>query len=358
MSELAVIDEHGHPIRAAVPGIAFNDLDRMARAIAASGLFGMKTPEQAIALCLLAQAEGLHPATAARDYHIINGRPAMTADAILARFQAAGGVVQWEEFTEQRVAGYFSHPKACPKPVLIDWTIQKATELGLTSKQTWKQFPRAMLRARCASEGVKATYPGVISGVYTPDEAEEMEPVVYTPAPAPSAAPRANMEVTRQPAPAQPRPAPAAPVAGPLAPPDGAGCNLPWGEFHVFEVQGGEVKAGQRGEFYKLKLALPGSDKYENITVWSQTAFETIRRVIGCTDGYQPWDYDRPQITLRLTRKPDREYQGKLYCNLEVAGEQDVLSDGGYSYEGVDPSELGPPLDMDELPMPEMSPGN
>jgi hypothetical protein len=44
-----------------------SDIERMAGAIAKSGLFGMKTPDQALALMLIAQAEGMHPALAARD---------------------------------------------------------------------------------------------------------------------------------------------------------------------------------------------------------------------------------------------------------------------------------------------------
>ena len=64
----------------------------MANAVAKSGLFGVKTPEQAMALMLIAQAEGNHPAIAARDYHVIQGRPALKADAMLARFQQAGEI--------------------------------------------------------------------------------------------------------------------------------------------------------------------------------------------------------------------------------------------------------------------------
>ena len=40
------------------------DVERMAIAIAKSGLFGAKSPEQAFALMLIAQAEGRHPAEA------------------------------------------------------------------------------------------------------------------------------------------------------------------------------------------------------------------------------------------------------------------------------------------------------
>jgi hypothetical protein len=55
----------------------------MAVSVARSGLFGVKTPDQAMALMLIAQAEGLHPAIAARDYHVINGRPAPRASQAL-----------------------------------------------------------------------------------------------------------------------------------------------------------------------------------------------------------------------------------------------------------------------------------
>ena len=55
---------------------------KMAQSVAASNLFGMKDPNQAMALMLVAQAEGMHPAIAATHYHIINGRPALKADAM------------------------------------------------------------------------------------------------------------------------------------------------------------------------------------------------------------------------------------------------------------------------------------
>jgi hypothetical protein len=61
-----------------------SEIERMARAFAASKLFGMASPEQAIALCLIAQAEGRHPASAAQDYHIIQNKPSKKSDAMLS----------------------------------------------------------------------------------------------------------------------------------------------------------------------------------------------------------------------------------------------------------------------------------
>jgi hypothetical protein len=67
--------------------VPFQDQERMANAIAKSGLFGMKDPVAVLALMAVAQAEGRHPASVAKDYHLIQGRPALKADAMLARFQ-------------------------------------------------------------------------------------------------------------------------------------------------------------------------------------------------------------------------------------------------------------------------------
>lgn len=148
--------------------IPISDMERMAIAVAKSSLFGMKTPEQALALMLVAQAEGVHPGIAIRDYHVIQGRPALKADAMLARFQAAGGRVEWTEYTDQRVAGRFSHPQG--GSVEVDWTQERAKAAGLLNKDNWKSYPRQMLRARVISEGVRTVFPGANSGLYTVEE--------------------------------------------------------------------------------------------------------------------------------------------------------------------------------------------
>lgn len=154
--------------------VPLSDIERMAASVAKSGLFGVKQPDQAMALMLIAQAEGLHPAIAARDYHIISGRPALKADAMLARFQTAGGSVRWTAMTESKVSAEFSHPQG--GKVEIEWTIDMAKRAGLTKNPTWNQYPRAMLRARCISEGIRTVFPGVVVGTYTPEEVQDMSP--------------------------------------------------------------------------------------------------------------------------------------------------------------------------------------
>ena len=154
--------------------VSFNDMENMADAVAKSGLFGMNNPNQVLALMAVAQAEGLHPATAARDYHIIQGRPALKADAMLARFQQAGGKVDWKEYTDKRVTGLFSHPNG--GSLELTWTIEQAQAAGLVKPNSgWTKFPRAMLRSRVVSEGIRTVYPGCVVGAYTPEEVSDFD---------------------------------------------------------------------------------------------------------------------------------------------------------------------------------------
>ena len=154
--------------------VPFNDMQQMAEVAASSKMFGFKNTGEALAIMLLCQGENLHPAVAMRDYHVIQGRPALKADAMLARFQQAGGTVNWKEYTDEQVTGVFSHPQG--GTLELTWTLAQAKKIGIATKDNWKNYPRAMLRARVISEGIRAVFPGCVVGVYTPEEVQDFEP--------------------------------------------------------------------------------------------------------------------------------------------------------------------------------------
>jgi len=154
--------------------VAFNDMQQMAEVAAGSKMFGFKNAQEAMAIMLLCQAENLHPAVAMRDFHVIQGRPALKADAMLARFQQAGGTVNWKEYTDEKVTGLFSHPQG--GTLELSWTLAQAKAIGIANKDNWKNYPRAMLRARVISEGIRSVFPGCVVGVYTPEEVQDFEP--------------------------------------------------------------------------------------------------------------------------------------------------------------------------------------
>jgi hypothetical protein len=150
----------------------------MARRVAESRLIpGIDTPAAAFTLMMLCQAEGLHPGQALRRFHIINGRASMRADAIQAEFQRLGGVVYWERSDDLNCTARFVHPIHAPDPgQKIEWTYERAKRARLTNNPAWQSYPRNMLRARVISEGVRMILPGVLVGIYTPEEVSDFGP--------------------------------------------------------------------------------------------------------------------------------------------------------------------------------------
>lgn len=154
--------------------VPFKELESMASYIVRSKLFGAKDESQAMSLMLLAQAEGCHPMTAIQDFDVVQGRPARKTHSILARFQAAGGSVVWEEINGLHACGTFTHKQG--GSLRVEWTIEQAKKAGLTNKDNWRNYPQAMLRARCIAEGVRAVFPGAIGGMLTVEEAQDLAP--------------------------------------------------------------------------------------------------------------------------------------------------------------------------------------
>lgn len=188
----------------AIQTLPVSELEAMANHIVKSGLFGMKKVEEAVALMLVAQSEQQHPASIANTYHIIQGRPALKSDAMLARFQQAGGRVEWHEYTDECVSATFTH--AAGGSLKVDWDMSRANAAGLGNKDNWRKYKRQMLRARVISDGVRGVYPAVLGGFYTPEEVQDFAPS----APAPAAKPAKRLpqpevvevEVVDTPAPA------------------------------------------------------------------------------------------------------------------------------------------------------------
>lgn len=158
----------------------FEMMQLTANAIAESNLFGIKTPSQALSLMAIAQAEGRPAALAARDYHIILGRPTLKADAIFARFHQAGGNVEWHTYSSEMVDATFTCPRG--KSLRISWTIEDAQKAQLVKKDSgWEKYPRAMLRARLIAEAIRTLHPEIICGFYTSEEAQDMQEKDITP---------------------------------------------------------------------------------------------------------------------------------------------------------------------------------
>ncbi|MFD7922577.1 recombinase RecT [Streptomyces sp. NPDC059740] len=113
---------------------------------------------------------GLDVITTIQSVHIIQGKATMSADLMASLCRRAGH--------RMRVSGDETHAKVVifraddPEfPFEVTWSMDRARQAQLTGKDTWKQYPAAMLRARAISECVRMACPEVLHGaIYTPEE--------------------------------------------------------------------------------------------------------------------------------------------------------------------------------------------
>jgi hypothetical protein len=168
---------------------------------------------------------GLDVITTIQSVHIIQGKATMSADLMASLCRRAGHRMRVSgDETNAKVTIFRADDPEFPFEVM--WTMDRAKQAQLTGKDTWKQYPAAMLRARAISECVRMACPEVLHGaIYTPEErgAAIDEDGMPVDGPAQQQAPQAQYTVTQdRPAPApEPTPAPAPAVEAEPAPEQG-----------------------------------------------------------------------------------------------------------------------------------------
>lgn len=148
------------------------EITQIGQIFAKSGMYGIKSPEMAMTLMFQAQAEGIHPCKAMQEYHVINGKPSLSSQAMLARFQLAGGTAKWIKRTSTEATLYVSHKQG--GELEVTWNIDRAKRAGLLGNPSWTKYPEAMLSARCISEAIRAVFPACLGGMYSIEEEEDI----------------------------------------------------------------------------------------------------------------------------------------------------------------------------------------
>lgn len=182
-------------------------------------------PDDVTAAILAGQELGLQPMAALRSMDIIQGTPALRAHAMRGLVQAHGHQVQVVESTAERCV-MTGRRKGEPEWQQVEWTLDRARQLGLTSKDQWKKQPTAMLIARATGEICRLIASDVLHAM--PYASEEIDGRDRQAPPSPPPAPRVTIsELTAEPDPepeteeGQTAPEPAAQAEPPTAPRDG-----------------------------------------------------------------------------------------------------------------------------------------
>lgn len=162
---------------------SFDDVARMAKALAQARGFVPSSyigNAPAIAAAIMTGLEiGIGPMQALREIHVIEGKPTLSANMMLALAIRAGVRHQWLRADEDEArirltrAGFDPHEEA--------FSISDAKRAGLAGRGNWAKHPRAMLKARAISAAMRAYCPDVLGGsVYVEGEIEHEEPQRYS----------------------------------------------------------------------------------------------------------------------------------------------------------------------------------
>jgi len=145
---------------------------QQAKALVQSGFLpkAINTPEKAIAVMQTGKELGIGPMQALRTVHIIDGKPSMAAELIagLVLSRIKGAVLEPSKSTDTECIVVAGRPTG--KLREFKFTMEDAKRAGLTGKQNWKNYPRAMLRSRAITEAARAMFPDATMGMYDPDE--------------------------------------------------------------------------------------------------------------------------------------------------------------------------------------------
>lgn len=159
--------------------VPYNEMEKMALATAKSGLFNLKSENQAITLMMIAQAEGIHPIRAMQMYSIINGLPSLKSTEVQSRFQKSGGSIKWISTDNKKAVVELSHPQG--GTYTSEFGIEDAKLMGLADKDNYKRMPKQMFMARAITMGVRAIYPQCLNNMYSSDEVQDFTDTTIEP---------------------------------------------------------------------------------------------------------------------------------------------------------------------------------
>ena len=123
---------------------------------------------------------GLAPMQALQNIAVINGKPSVYGDALMALVQASPVCEDIEEFFEHEgtpnpVAVCVAKRKG-RKPVTAKFSVEDAKRAGLWAKQgPWTAYPKRMMQMRARGFALRDAFPDVLKGMITAEEAQDYQ---------------------------------------------------------------------------------------------------------------------------------------------------------------------------------------
>lgn len=162
--------EQGLARNGAVPEASFTQLMELAGTLVTTGFLpaAVKSPAQAVAIILTGRELGLGPMQSLRSISIIQGKPELAADLQLSLFHKDGGHSKWVTLSDLEAVLWLKHPNGDEHTE--SFTMLDAKRAGIAGGQNWQKYPKAMLRSRAITAGLKSVGFEPLTGVYAPGE--------------------------------------------------------------------------------------------------------------------------------------------------------------------------------------------
>jgi hypothetical protein len=171
----------GAPVAALVPQ-TLEEAFRLATALAASGMAprGIDKPEQ-IMVAIMAGAElGLAPFQALQSFAVVNGRPTLWGDGLMAVVRARGvRVKEWLDGEgEAMVAHCIATRPDTGEEIARAFTVADAKKAALWGKQgPWQQYPKRMLQMRARALALRDGCADMLRGIQIREEVEDYQTI-------------------------------------------------------------------------------------------------------------------------------------------------------------------------------------
>jgi hypothetical protein len=160
-------------------------IEKMGNWMVRSGLFGMDRAEQGCVMAMACLCERKNPLEIARQFHIVENKLSKKYETMIAEFHQVGGKIIWLTRDKEACEAKFIHPQNGEFQLRIDMAELKESGVALTNagkvKTNYLRYPRQMLTARVVSEAMRIICPGIVCGIYTPEEISDFDGVKVNP---------------------------------------------------------------------------------------------------------------------------------------------------------------------------------
>jgi hypothetical protein len=132
--------------------------------------------EDTLVAMMMGNELGLNPLQAIQNIAVINGRPSIYGDALMALVQNHHSFVSIDEtFNDETMTATCTVTRKGGKPHTQNYSSQDATTAKLWAKQgPWSQYPKRMLAMRARGFALRNQFADALAGLITREEAEDM----------------------------------------------------------------------------------------------------------------------------------------------------------------------------------------